>query len=135
MPAYWAARVADELNQVGRAVKGSQVLVLGVAYKPDVDDLRESPALEIIRWLEAKGARVSFHDPLVTSLGHEGLDTPFTELTAGALAAADCVVIATDHSVYDWDWIREQARRIVDTRYALGPLTAAEPAPVLELAP
>jgi UDP-N-acetyl-D-glucosamine dehydrogenase len=133
MPAYWADRVANDLNEAGLAVNGSRVLVLGVAYKPDVGDVRESPALEIIRWLEAKGARVSFHDPLVTSLREEGLDTPFTELTTGALAAADCTVVATNHSCYNWDWIREYARRIVDTRYALGPaveepVTVQEPA-------
>jgi UDP-N-acetyl-D-glucosamine dehydrogenase len=135
MPAYWADRVADELNEAGLAVKGSRILALGVAYKPDVDDVRESPALEIIRRLEARGARVSFHDPFVSSLREEGLDTPRVELTADALAAADCVVIATDHSCYDWDWIREHARTIVDTRYALGPLTAGEPAPVVGPAP
>jgi UDP-N-acetyl-D-glucosamine dehydrogenase len=122
MPAYWAARVADELNEVGLAVKGSRVLVLGVAYKPDVDDVRESPALEIIRLLEARGAQVSFHDPFVTSLRDEGLDTPHVELTAEALAAADCVLIATNHSSYDWDWIRAHARLMVDTRHALGPV-------------
>ena len=120
MPGYWAARVADELNEAGRSVKGSRILALGVAYKPDVDDVRESPALEIMRILEARGARVSFHDPYVTSLRGEGLEAPRVELTAEALAAADCVVIATDHSSYDWGWIREQARTIVDTRHALG---------------
>jgi nucleoside-diphosphate-sugar epimerase len=93
------------------------------------------PALEIIRRLEARGARVSFHDPLVASLREEGTDTPRVELTAGVLAAAECVVIATDHSGYDWDWIREHARLLVDTRYALGPSTAGEPAPVVGPAP
>jgi UDP-N-acetyl-D-glucosamine dehydrogenase len=128
MPAYWVARVADELNEIGRAVKGSRVLVLGVAYKPDVDDVRESPALEIIRLLQARGAQVSYHDPFVPSLAHEGLEVPRVEPAAGTLAAQDCVLIATHHSDYDWAWVRRHARLIVDTRHVLGP--AAEPAPV-----
>jgi UDP-N-acetyl-D-glucosamine dehydrogenase len=119
MPAYWAARVADELNEAGKAVKGSRVLVLGVTYKPDVDDLRESPALEIIRLLEARGARVRFHDPFVRSLLHEGLDTPRVDISAEELAAADCVMIATQHSSYDWAWVGEQARLVVDTRHVM----------------
>jgi UDP-N-acetyl-D-glucosamine dehydrogenase len=124
MPEYWVVRVADELNEASKAVKGSQVLVLGVTYKPDVDDLRESPALEIIRLLEAKGARVRFHDPFVRSLLHEGLDTPYVELSAEELAAADCVVIATQHASYDWAWVGEGARLLVDTRHVVGPSTA-----------
>jgi len=132
MPAYWVARVADRLNEVGRAVNGSRVLVLGVAYKPDVDDVRESPALEIIRLLEARGAQVSFHDPLVTSLQAEGLDTPRVELTADALSAADCVVIATDHSYYDWEWVQAHGRLIVDTRHALGGPWATRQMPVIK---
>jgi UDP-N-acetyl-D-glucosamine dehydrogenase len=95
--------------------------VLGVTYKPDVDDVRESPALEIIRLLEARGARVSFHDPYVSSLCHEGMETPYAELTAEALSTPDCVVIATHHSSYDWGWIRAQARLIVDTRHVMRP--------------
>lgn len=129
MPEYWVARVADELNEAGQAVKGSRVLVLGVTYKPDVDDVRESPALEIIRLLEARGARVRFHDPYVRSLRDEGLDTPCVELSAETLATADCVVIATQHASYDWAWVGEQARRMVDTRHALEP-TAAKRAAV-----
>jgi len=120
MPGYWAARVADALNEMGQAVKGSRILVLGVAYKPDVDDVRESPALEIIRLLEAKGARVRFHDFFVRSLRHEGLDTPYAELSAGEMRAADCLLIATHHTAYDWDSIRDQAGLIVDTRHVLG---------------
>jgi UDP-N-acetyl-D-glucosamine dehydrogenase len=120
MPAYWVNRVADALNAAGRAVNGSRVLVLGVTYKPDIDDLRESPALDIVKLLEQKGARVSFHDPYVRSLAHEGLATPYAELDAQALAQADCVVIATNHLAYDWPWIERHAPCIVDSRHALG---------------
>jgi UDP-N-acetyl-D-glucosamine dehydrogenase len=121
MPAYWVNRLADCLNEVGLAVKGSRILILGVTYKPNVADVRESPVLDIIRLLEARGAQVSFHDPYVESLGAEGLDTPYTELSAESLAEADGVLIATNHAGYDWVWIKGHARLLVDTRYALGP--------------
>ncbi len=129
MPAYWVNRVADSLNEVGQAVKGSRLLVLGVAYKPNISDVRESPALDIIRLLEARGARVSFHDPYVQSLAHEGLDTPAAALTAATVAAADGVVIATNHSSYDWAWLQQHARLIVDTRHVLPQASVAAPAP------
>ena len=119
MPAYWVNCVADSLNEIGRAVKGSRILVLGVTYKPNVNDVRESPALDIIRLLEARGANLTFHDPLVNSLHWEGLDTPRTELTESTLTNADCIIIATNHSTYDWPWIRQHASLIVDTRNAL----------------
>src|SRR3990172_3507144 len=117
MPRYWVNKVVEDLNRTRKAVNGSRVLVLGVTYKPDVGDLRESPALDIIRLLEGLGALVSFHDPFVTSLRHTGLETPFADLTEEMLAAADCVVIATNHSSYDWSWVQHHAPRIVDTRH------------------
>jgi UDP-N-acetyl-D-glucosamine dehydrogenase len=107
------------------------VLVLGVTCQPDIDDMHESPALEIIRLLEARGALISFHDPYVDSLRCEGLATPFAELTAGKLATADCVLIATSHSSYDRAWIQLYGRLIVDTRHALSPV-AAKRIPVIE---
>ena len=119
MPAYWVNQLADALNQARKAVNGSRVLILGVTYKPNVDDVRESPALDIIQLLEARGAQVCFHDPFVNSLRHEGLETPFVELDEAHLAAADCVMIVTDHAIYDWAWITEHAALIVDTRHAL----------------
>jgi len=119
MPAYWVNQLADALNQARKAVNGSRVLILGVTYKPNVDDVRESPALDIIQLLEARGAQVGFHDPFVNSLRHEGLETPFVELDEAHLAAADCVMIVTDHAIYDWAWITEHAALIVDTRHAL----------------
>jgi UDP-N-acetyl-D-glucosamine dehydrogenase len=95
--------------------------VLGVTYKPDVGDLRESPALEIIRLLEERGAWVTFHDPFIQGLESEGLKTPCQDLTPEALAAADGVLIVTNHSSYDWAFIRRHAQfaALVDTRNAL----------------
>jgi UDP-N-acetyl-D-glucosamine dehydrogenase len=119
MPEYWVNKVAVALNGVRKAVNGSRVLVLGVTYKPNIDDVRESPALDIIQLLEARGAQVSFHDPFVNSLRHEGLETVFTELDEQVVAAADCVMIVTDHASYDWAWLKQHAALIVDTRHAL----------------
>jgi len=97
----------------------SQVLVLGVTYKPDIDDLRESPALDIIKLLSKLGARVSYHDPFVTSLKAEGLDVAFAELTDESLRKADCVMIVTDHATYDWERIRASAHAFADYRNVL----------------
>jgi len=116
MPAYWVNKVVDVLNAAKKSVNGSQVLVLGVTYKPDIDDLRESPALDIIKLLSKLGARVSYHDPFVNSLKPEGLETPCVELTEGYIRSVDCVMVIADHSIYDWDWIRASARAIVDCR-------------------
>src|SRR3989304_10343790 len=96
MPAYWVDQLADALNQARKAVNGSRVLILGVTYKPNVDDVRESPALDIIQLLEARGAQVCFHDPFVNSLRHEGLETPFVELDEAPVAAAPCGTIGRD---------------------------------------
>jgi UDP-N-acetyl-D-glucosamine dehydrogenase len=119
MPEYWVTRTAEALNEGERALKGSRVLVLGVTYKPDIDDVRESPALDIIELLEKRGARVVFHDPFVNSLEHDGLHTPWVELSEKLLQDADCVLIVTNHKSYDWAWVRQHARRIVDTRNVL----------------
>jgi UDP-N-acetyl-D-glucosamine dehydrogenase len=118
MPDYVADKVGDALNDDGKPVKGSRVLVLGVAYKPDIDDVRESPALDVIRLLQEKGAAVSYHDPFIASLGHEKLALDSVEL-GEALPAADCVVVITNHSAYDWPAIVREASLIVDTRHAL----------------
>ena len=117
MPRYWVQKVQDALNDAGKAVKGSRILVLGVAYKKNVSDLRESPALDIIHLLEQKGATVAYHDPHVPAFEHEGMAMrSVTDLDA-ALAGADCVLIATDHSLYNWASIRQVARLVVDTRH------------------
>jgi UDP-N-acetyl-D-glucosamine dehydrogenase len=95
-----------------------------VAYKKNVSDVRESPSLDIIHLLNEKGARVSYHDPHVPAFHHEGMEmASVTDLDA-ALAASDCVVIATDHDQYDWAHIGERAQLIVDTRRALRPVLA-----------
>ena len=119
MPEYWVARVADRLNDQGKAVRGSRVLVVGVAYKKDIDDIRESPALDVIRLLERRGAVVSYHDPHVARLHEDGVDLKSVVLDADALRAADCVVIVTDHSTIDYGLIAREAPLVVDTRHAL----------------
>lgn len=126
MPRFWVQKVQDALNEDGKAVKGSRILVLGVAYKKDISDMRESPSIDIIKLLQEKGADVVYHDPHVPSFDEHGVAmTGETDLDA-ALSAADCVVIATDHSVYDWNQIA-RASCIVDTRNALTK-AVAEPA-------
>jgi UDP-N-acetyl-D-glucosamine dehydrogenase len=124
MPRYWVQEVQDALNEAGKAVKGSRVLVLGVAYKKDVSDMRESPALDIIHLLETKGAHVAYHDPHVPAFQHDGMEMVSITDLDGALQTADCVVIATDHSAYDWAQIVQQAPLCVDTRNALRRLRA-----------
>lgn len=119
MPRYWAQKVQDALNDAGKAVKGSKILVLGVAYKKDVSDMRESPALDIIHDLTQKGANVSYHDPHVPAFAHDGVEMTSVGNLQEALTEADGVVIATDHSVYDWADIRAKAPLLVDTRRAL----------------
>jgi UDP-N-acetyl-D-glucosamine dehydrogenase len=120
MPLFWVRKVGEALNERGRAVRGSNILVLGVAYKRDIDDIRESPALDIIRLLESQGATVKYHDPYVPSLTEDGRTRKAVRLDGEALDAADCVVIVTDHSVVDYGLVRTRARAIVDTRNVLG---------------
>jgi UDP-N-acetyl-D-glucosamine dehydrogenase len=117
MPRYWVDKVQDALNQAGKPLKGSDVLVLGVAYKKDIDDMRESPALDVIELLRVKGARLSYHDPYVASIQHQGHLLACVPDLDEAIAAADCVVIVTDHSAYDWAEIYRQAQLVVDTRH------------------
>jgi len=122
MPAFVVRKVADALNDESKSVRGSRVLVLGVSYKKDIDDLRESPALEIMQLLQAKGAEVSFHDPFRTVIkddGHTPLrDLPMhsVDLAGDVLDDADAVVIVTDHAGVDYRRVAERARLVVDTR-------------------
>jgi UDP-N-acetyl-D-glucosamine dehydrogenase len=117
MPHWWVGRIADALNDIGKPIKGSNIVVLGVAYKADISDLRESPALTIIGELQSRGARVAYHDPYVPAL-RLGLGQEMTavQLTAELLDRADCVVVHTAHSSYDWEWVRRHARLVMDTR-------------------
>jgi UDP-N-acetyl-D-glucosamine dehydrogenase len=116
MPRYWAQEVQDTLNEAGKAVKNSNVLVLGVAYKKDVADMRESPALDIIHLIKEKGAIVSYHDPHVPHFCYDELTMQSVPDLNTALQHADCVVIVTDHSEYNWSIVAEQAKLLVDTR-------------------
>lgn len=119
MPRYWVQKVQDALNDAGRAVKKSRILVLGVAYKKNVNDMRESPALDIIHLLEEKGAHVYYHDPHIPSFQHEGMEmVSVTDLDV-ALSMVDCVVIATDHDAYRWDDVARKAALVVDTRHVI----------------
>ena len=119
MPQFWVQKLGEALNQSARAVKGSRVLVLGVAYKKDIDDLRESPDLDIIRLLEAQGAPVSYHDPWVTTFTEDGIERHSSPLTAETLDRFDAVMIVTDHSGVDYGMVRRHAPIVVDTRNAL----------------
>jgi UDP-N-acetyl-D-glucosamine dehydrogenase len=125
MPIYVVNKVADALNDEAKAVRGSKVVVLGVAYKKDIDDVRESPALDVIHLLEERGAQVAYHDPYVPSIRMEnGRLAHSSPMTAELLAKADCVVVITNHSVFDYQWILEHSHLIVDTRNAVRVLKA-----------
>ena len=119
MPEYWIGKLAERLNDVGKAVRASTVLVLGVAYKKDIDDTRESPALDVIRLLHQRGATVRFHDPYVANIKEDGLDLTSVALTPATLEAVDCVIVVTDHSSVDYAMVARHARAVVDTRHVL----------------
>jgi UDP-N-acetyl-D-glucosamine dehydrogenase len=119
MPDFVVGKVVDALNDECKAVKGSRLLVLGVAYKPNVSDVRESPALDVIHRLMERGAEVSFHDPGVADLSHEGIPLRSITLTDSVLSEADCVIITTHHDSYDWHRIADKASLIVDTRHVI----------------
>jgi len=118
MPAHIVQRAADILNERGKPLNGSTVLVLGVAYKRDVGDTRESPAIEIIKGLQVKGAVVEYADPHVPVLDEEGLELATVELTPKRLAACDLAIIITDHAAFDYAAIIEHAPAVFDTRNA-----------------
>ncbi len=122
MPAYVVSKVADALNERGKPVKGSKVAILGMAYKKDVDDPRESPGFELMDLLLHKGAEVSYNDPHIPELPamrrYPHLRMTSRPLTPEYLRSQDCVLIATDHSAYDWPWIVEHTQLVVDTRNA-----------------
>jgi UDP-N-acetyl-D-glucosamine dehydrogenase len=119
MPLFWVRKLSEALNAQGKAVRGASILVLGVAYKRDIDDIRESPALDIIRLLEGQGARVSYHDPYVPTFSEDGHEFRSVPLDPATVAGADCIIIVTDHSAVDYQMIRRQAKLVVDTRNAM----------------
>lgn len=122
MPDYVVQRTVLALNDRGKAVHGSRVLVLGLAYKPDVDDVRESPSFELIEKLEELGAKVDYNDPHVAKthkMRHHDLQMHSVPLTPQSLQSYDCVMVATHHAAYDWQMIAENAKLIVDTRGAM----------------
>ncbi len=123
MPEHVVKKVADILNEDRLAVNGSRVLVLGVAYKPDVSDMRESPALDVIRLLHEKGAQVLYHDPHVAEIDVEGTTLKSVELDDEELTLADVVVIVTHHSAVDYARVVARAQRVFDTRNATRDVT------------
>ena len=153
MPAYVVSKVADALNGVRKPLNGSRVLVLGIAYKKDIDDLRESPALEILRQLEEKGAEIAYHDPFCARIDDDGhtalrhLPMSSTPITARVLRESDCVLVITDHSNVDYSLVAEHASLVVDSRGVMrkhpgrarvvglsGVVEASPPARILEVA-
>ncbi|MBU0728113.1 MAG: nucleotide sugar dehydrogenase, partial [Proteobacteria bacterium] len=123
MPYYVIQRTVEALNEHGKTIKGAKVLLLGAAYKKDVDDCRESPSFKLMELLYQKGAEVMYNDPHIPALkpvrrySYELTSTP---LTKENLSSVDCVLVATDHSAYDYDFILEHAKLLVDTRNVFG---------------
>ena len=120
MPYYVVQKIMEAINGQGKSLKGSKILLLGIAYKKNVDDLRESPSLELIRILKEKGAKVDYNDPFIpVAVSHRRHFTMrSTKLTDRNIKKYDCVLIATDHSAYDYKWIVKNSQLVVDTRNA-----------------
>ncbi|MHB8833578.1 MAG: nucleotide sugar dehydrogenase, partial [Desulfobacteria bacterium] len=119
MPHYTVEKVAEALNRSRKAVNGAKVLVLGVAYKKDISDVRESPALDILQLLSKKGAHLSYCDPYVAEVREAGMTLTASPFSAATLRKADCVVIVTNHAAFDYKMVAREAKVIVDTRNAL----------------
>jgi UDP-N-acetyl-D-glucosamine dehydrogenase len=118
MPRFVVNKIQDGLNRHRLSVSGSRILILGVAYKRDIDDIRESPALDVINLLAERGAEIRYHDPYVAELNEDGVRRVSVELTDAELESADCVVITTDHGVIDYERVVRLSRLVVDTRDA-----------------
>jgi UDP-N-acetyl-D-glucosamine dehydrogenase len=116
MPEYVVSLIADALNDHGKPLRGSRILLLGIAYKPEVNDYRESPGLALVELLQRKGSHVCYHDPYVPEVHHNGWVMKSVELTEDELAKSDCVVIVTAHKRYDWEWVVAKSPLVVDTR-------------------
>ncbi len=119
MPQYVVNKIADALNEECKSVKGSRVLILGVAYKANVGDVRESPAIDVYHLLRDKGANVLYHDPHVNDLSGEGILEQSVPLNIEQLQKADCVVVLTDHDDFDWLFVTNYSSLVVDTRHAI----------------
>ena len=119
MPGYVVGKVANRLNQMGLPINGTRILIIGVAYKRDVADLRESPALEIIQQLRERGAQIAYHDPLIPEITIEGELYQSRPLDIEIVSATDCILIVTDHAVVDYELLALHTDRIVDTRNCL----------------
>ncbi|UCF31941.1 MAG: UDP-N-acetyl-D-glucosamine dehydrogenase, partial [bacterium] len=119
MPTHVCNKAAEALNQAGKSVKGSKVIILGMAYKRNIDDERESPALDIMDELDRKSADLSYIDPYITSVEIGGRSYHSLEFTPEVLAGSDLVIIVTDHDAFDYGMILEKAPLILDTRNAI----------------
>lgn len=118
MPYHVVQRIGEVLNFAGKPISQSVILCLGLAYKKNVNDNRESPSLDVVRLLRYLGAHVQYSDPFVPVYKEEAFEAESVALTPERIAAADCVVLLTDHSAFDYSLIAQHARRIVDTRNA-----------------
>jgi UDP-N-acetyl-D-glucosamine dehydrogenase len=124
MPHFVVEKIGDALNEHSKPIRGSRVLLLGASYKKDVGDVRESPALDIIRMLDEKGAEIRYHDALVPELREDGIVRRSVPLTDAELSGADCVVVVTDHSSVDYAAVVEKAVLVVDSRNATAGMDA-----------
>jgi len=127
MPRYVVNKVQEALNDSQKALKNSRILILGAAYKPDIDDVRESPALDVIGLLQQNGAEVKYHDPFISQLKHENINLESVPDLMEAVESVDCVVIITNHSQYDYQRIYEKASCIMDARNALADIGVDDP--------
>ncbi|MDD4882029.1 MAG: UDP binding domain-containing protein, partial [Gallionellaceae bacterium] len=119
MPDWVVGKVADALNERCKSVKGSRILVLGIAYKKNIDDMRESPAVELMEQLQAKGAEIAYSDPYLPvfpRMREHHFDLASVPITAGTVPAYDCILVATNHDAFDYGLIQRHAQLIVDTR-------------------
>jgi UDP-N-acetyl-D-glucosamine dehydrogenase len=121
MPAWVARRIGEALNEHAKPLKGARILILGVAYKPDVGDMRESPSLQVMAALARRGAKLSFHDPFVDAVDLDGRRLARATLTRRTVAGADLVTLLTPHSSYDLEWLARTAALLFDARNAFGP--------------
>lgn len=123
MPEYVVERISRLLNSLTKPINKSRILILGVAYKKDIQDVRESPALDVIKLLEDSGARITYHDPYVPEIIWNGTSHKSSKLTSSLVEKADCCVILTNHSDFDYQWLVDHSRAIFDTRNATAGIT------------